>query len=300
MLLRRTRGQVQVGLRRPVVMAASPAVARTFDEASGQIIRAADAALADALETRALVVPSGVSAVLRPAVGDAASRAAARDRAASVSRHGHQAEASRYRRLRPVSVLVHGAAGSDIADEVDRLLRSAGGAGLAPAVLGEAAAQGPVLIASDGEPPRAWSDALVRAETPHLYLRAVESAVLLGPWVEPGVTGCLRCDDLGRAAADPAWPLLVQQASARGAHERRDGVPSPIDALSLASAAAMAARDLVRDAEGLLPDLWSTELRWGPPSHLEDPAGADQSEHGARFIDRHAACGCICWGEAWQ
>jgi hypothetical protein len=56
--------------------------------------------------------------------------------------------------------------------------------------------------------------ALLAADVPHLpvVLRAADA--LVGPFVEPGLSPCLRCLDLHRADADPAWPVVLAQLTA--------------------------------------------------------------------------------------
>lgn len=52
---------------------------------------------------------------------------------------------------------------------------------------------------------------LVGAHRPHMAVHAHEGVVVIGPVAVPGVTGCLRCGELHRAEADPAWPKLAAQ-----------------------------------------------------------------------------------------
>jgi hypothetical protein len=63
--------------------------------------------------------------------------------------------------------------------------------------------------------PWAASDPLVadvhRAGVPHLVATVRGDTGVVGPLVVPGVTGCLRCGDLHRRDADPAWPRLAAQ-----------------------------------------------------------------------------------------
>lgn len=49
------------------------------------------------------------------------------------------------------------------------------------------------------------------AGTAHLPVRVRDGAGLIGPLVIPGVTSCLRCADLHRSDADPAWPAIATQ-----------------------------------------------------------------------------------------
>ena len=52
-------------------------------------------------------------------------------------------------------------------------------------------------------------------DVPHLAVRAAGRRATVGPFVLPGITGCLRCEDMHRADADPAWPRVAAQLSAR-------------------------------------------------------------------------------------
>lgn len=73
------------------------------------------------------------------------------------------------------------------------------------------------IIASDlMECDRVIAEGLMRADQPHLFIRAGSGGVVVGPLVVPGQTACLRCTDVARRDADPAWPrLLPQLARAR-------------------------------------------------------------------------------------
>lgn len=52
---------------------------------------------------------------------------------------------------------------------------------------------------------------LVAAGVPHLPGYAHEGRAIVGPLVQPGRSGCLRCVHLWRADTDPAWPKLAAQ-----------------------------------------------------------------------------------------
>lgn len=58
--------------------------------------------------------------------------------------------------------------------------------------------------------PRVARD-LHEAGIAHLPVRVRDGAGLVGPLVIPGVTSCLRCADLHRSDADPAWPAIATQ-----------------------------------------------------------------------------------------
>jgi hypothetical protein len=56
--------------------------------------------------------------------------------------------------------------------------------------------------------------ALQRAGVPHLVADVRGRTGVVGPFVVPGRTSCLRCADLHRRDADPAWPVLAAQLTA--------------------------------------------------------------------------------------
>jgi bacteriocin biosynthesis cyclodehydratase domain-containing protein len=105
-----------------------------------------------------------------------------------------------------------------------------------------AASQGPrpvLVILSDyhpaGHPLAEPGDRLRRDGVAHLAVSAGEAIGTVGPLVRPGVSACLRCVDLMRAARDPAWPLIRAQLAGR----RPD--PPACDAALAAAVAAQAA-----------------------------------------------------------
>ncbi len=173
--------------------------------------------------------------------------------------------------------------------ELGRLLA---GAGLQPHLLPHGQApSGPAaplpalslgLLVGVGEPPREAVDAWMRSGTPHLFLRLVEGHAVIGPFVLPGETACLRCLDAHHTDVDPAWPLLVTQYASAVTREREDTVPEPVDALLAAIAGAWAARELVSHAEGRRPATASATVRL-------DPHMTALETH---CWPRHPACGC--------
>ncbi|CCQ17046.1 putative uncharacterized protein [Rhodococcus sp. AW25M09] len=58
--------------------------------------------------------------------------------------------------------------------------------------------------------PRLVTD-LVRLRIPHLQVRLRDGKGLVGPFVLPGRTSCLRCADLTRCDFEPEWPHLSAQ-----------------------------------------------------------------------------------------
>ena len=138
------------------------------------------------------------------------------------------------------------------------------------------------VVVAVGEPGRERVDDLVRAGRPHLLLRLVEGRAVVGPFVLPGETACLRCLDAHHTDVDPAWPLLVTQYARAVSRDREDTVPEPVDPLLARLACAWAARELVSFAEGRRPATLSTTVRLDP--HLT----ALETQH----WPLHPACGC--------
>ncbi len=88
---------------------------------------------------------------------------------------------------------------------------------------------------------RELPDALARQGIPHMSAAASEAIGVVGPLVLPGRTACLRCLDLARAERDPAWPLILAQATGRATD------PPACDTVLAAMVAAQAtAQALVR------------------------------------------------------
>jgi hypothetical protein len=87
---------------------------------------------------------------------------------------------------------------------------------------------------------------------------------VVGPFVVPGRTACLRCLDLHRTDGDPAWPLLLEQYSRVSRHDRSDGVPEPVDAAMAAVALGWVAREVAADLTGTGPLTWSRTLTLTP------------------------------------
>lgn len=138
-----------------------------------------------------------------------------------------------------------------------------------------------VLVAV-GEPARELVDGWVRDGTPHLLLRLVEGRAVVGPFVCPGETACLRCVDAHHTDVDPAWPLLVAQYAAAVGRDREDAVPEPVDSVLATLGAAWAAREVLSAAEGRTPATTSTTIRLDP--HLTQIETQDWP--------RHPGCGC--------
>ena len=104
-----------------------------------------------------------------------------------------------------------------------------------------------VLVVADQEPHREAADEAMRRGLPFLCVGVRELVGLVGPFVVPGRTACLRCVDLGRAALDRCWTTLVDSAQASPPH-------APSCPPSLASVTAgYAAQELALWASGAMP-----------------------------------------------
>ncbi|QNN51777.1 hypothetical protein [Nocardioides mesophilus] len=178
---------------------------------------------------------------------------------------------------------VRGFGGDELADQVVALAGRLGLRAGAPSrkrASGDDAVVG--VLAGIGEPDRELADPWVRESTPYVVVRMCEGHAVVGPFVAPGRTSCLRCIDAHHTDADPAWPLLVQQYSRLSSRPRRDGVPEPVDPVLATLAAAWAVRDLASYVDGVRPSTWSTTL----------VLDAELAEVESRCWLRHPECGC--------
>lgn len=134
---------------------------------------------------------------------------------------------------------------------------------------------GPLLVLGPDPVPRAAVDAAQRAGRAHLVVAAGPDHVVVGPYVEPGRTACLRCLDASGADEDPAWPRLVEAAAAR------PGPAAPPDPVRWQLGLALAVADLAAAARGARPLSWSATCTFttGPLPTV-------------RRVWRHPCCGC--------
>jgi bacteriocin biosynthesis cyclodehydratase domain-containing protein len=116
---------------------------------------------------------------------------------------------------------------------------------------------------------------LMRERVPHLAVWAGEAIGVVGPLVRPAESTCLRCVDLRKAQADPAWPKILAQATfTRACPQACDTVLAAMTA-TLAAAQALTLIDRAGPApvavngtlEVVLPD-W----RWRRRTWLPHPA----------------------------
>ena len=170
-------------------------------------------------------------------------------------------------------------AGDGLRDTFVALARTAG---LREAAARRAAPPDGGVLLGVGEPDHDRVDAWTRAGTPHLAVRLTEGRAVIGPFVVPGTTACLRCLDAHCTDGDPAWPLLVRQYAGASGRNRADGAPEPVDPLLASLALAWAARDLASYVDGRRPSTWSATVTIHPQlSQIE-----------TRSWLRHPGCGC--------
>ena len=277
-VLSRGAGELQVGLdpRTALVLPDSPPVrdALRLIAVSADVTDHRYGATLDVLaahdlllDERALVPPPGRDGLAAPTV--AALARTAGPRAPDVRR-------ARDRWRTETRTFGH-PAGSGVRRDLVALLETAG----LHAHRGRSAPDCGVLVGV-GEPDRELVDAWTRAGTPYLLVRLTEGRAVVGPFVVPGTTACLRCLDAHHTDVDPAWPLLVRQYAAACSHDRDDGAPEPLDPLLAAIAVGWAARDLAAYVDGHRPSTWSSTLTLH--------AGVDGLESQAWL--RHPGCSC--------
>ena len=108
-----------------------------------------------------------------------------------------------------------------------------------------------VVLTDDVVPDPLVTAALVESGVRHLHVHCREGRVVVGPFVVPGRTPCLRCTDLYRAGRDAAWPRVAAQLL--GTH----GVAA-VPALTAATALVLAELEATRDPHATPQTLGAT------------------------------------------
>jgi hypothetical protein len=130
------------------------------------------------------------------------------------------------------------------------------------------------VIATDyAEPDPAIGRDFVDGQHPHLYLRPSQGGAVVGPFVRPAATPCLRCIDLTRRDADPAWATMLPQLCR---------TRMPVTPLLAAWAAVTAITQIVAVWTGQLPSTLSGTVELTP----------QQAEPRFRRWPAHPQCGC--------
>jgi len=140
-----------------------------------------------------------------------------------------------------------------------------------------------VLVLSAGELDRDRLDLLIRRRATHLVVRLVDGGAVIGPFVAPGVTACLRCVDAHLSVRDPDHVVVTARYVRATSRSRPDGTPDLEPALT-SVALAWALRDVVAHLTGSEPSTWSRTV------HL----GRNPLEQTQQSWLRHPQCGC-CW-----
>jgi hypothetical protein len=119
---------------------------------------------------------------------------------------------------------------------------------------------------------------------PHLVATTYEWVGVVGPFVFPGRTPCLRCLDLHRVDRDPQWPLVAAQAAQRGRPLAGSTVVAACDVVLATTVAAHAALAALAYLDEPSADSWLA----GALLELRPPLAVPRR----RSWDAHPACGC--------
>jgi bacteriocin biosynthesis cyclodehydratase domain-containing protein len=131
-------------------------------------------------------------------------------------------------------------------------------------IVGDPAEADVVLLGSAGELARELTDPLVRDGVPHLVVRLVDGGAVIGPFVVPGETTCLRCIDAHLSLEDPDHvPVLARYVAASEGTEAGSGRDVTEPAL-VVLALAWAVRDLLSHVDGTPPTTCDRTVRLGP------------------------------------
>jgi len=240
-----------------------PAVVLTAARSSGVDLADAEAALDTLIEAGAVVDQAHH---LRGSLSEAAWAATW----LLVGPHGRAADVVAARTGRAVDVRGSG----QVADGVRGLLPRAG-------LMHDPGHAELVVMACDQEPPRSLSDRVMADGRPHLWVVVRELVGVLGPFVQPGTTPCLRCVDRARAHHDPAWPTLVESASIPRGHVHA------CDPLLATLVATWATLEI---------SLWACDLQpqtWGRT--IEIPLGVGNITLARSDADPGCGCGWPLW-----
>ncbi|MGH1548262.1 hypothetical protein ACRAWB_03395 [Leifsonia poae] len=154
-----------------------------------------------------------------------------------------------------------------------------------------------VIVASYAVEPQRHARWL-RRDVPHLPIVYGDGGVTVGPLVRPGRGPCLRCVDLHRTDADPAWPAMATQLHTR----------DPVGETAVAAGAAAA-----RAAAVLLAEFGAAEFGGKGVPSAGRGAGAElggrtktarlaaEAESRAAALSARLAPGAVEWvSRAWE
>lgn len=130
-----------------------------------------------------------------------------------------------------------------------------------------------IVVADDGPVRRSRVDQPVRDGIPHLLVSGAAHGWIVGPFVVPGVTACVRCVDAALGERDPRRATVLEQVA-------RAPAP-PTDPVLRSMALAWAVRDVRSWIDGDRPTTWSATVTIA--------ASGAPEVHGHV---RHPHCGC--------
>lgn len=142
-----------------------------------------------------------------------------------------------------------------------------------------------VTVSTDATDP-ATALQLLGADLPHLPVVTREADALVGPFVRPVRPGddplpCLRCLDLHRAAADPAWPVVLAQLVSPRVGARAAEPPAALATV----AGGLAAAEVLAHLDGEEPRTSGAQYA------IEVPSVAPRLRRWAA----HPGCGCAAF-----
>lgn len=291
-VLRRGDGRLQLGIdpTNAVILTDSPAARLCLETVTGGAPAPEDASVRELiaeLQARGMLVDE---AAVMPLIGmTPGTSALPRPAGAALARTANGSAAAAYQARARTRIHLNSfghPSGAELLDDLTTLLARAGLRTRRPRtdhVSGAVPLIG--VLVGVGEPERELVDEWMRHALPFLLVRVTEGRTVVGPFVEPGRTACLRCIDAHYTDLDDAWPLLVQQYARAASRDRADGTPEPVDPTQVAAALALAAHDIAVYADGMQPNSWSATVTVGP----------DLVSLHTYPWQRHPECGC--WWE---
>jgi bacteriocin biosynthesis cyclodehydratase domain-containing protein len=129
----------------------------------------------------------------------------------------------------------------------------------------------------------------LRRDIPHLSVVFSDTAVCVGPLVEPGVGPCLYCLERHRTDADPAWPAIAAQLWGR-----RSRLETPLNAGEVAHLAARLILERLT-LTGLRQGAHETAplAETGEAAHTTHTLNPATGEWSRTMATPHPNCGCV-------
>jgi hypothetical protein len=121
-------------------------------------------------------------------------------------------------------------------------------------------------------------DDLMRRGVPHLHAQLRERLGVVGPFVVPGRSACLRCLHLHRCERDPAWPRVSAQLASSATTATQ-----PCDTVLATAVAAQTAGQVLLHLDGGEPPTLDATLE----------TSLDDFRTRRRSWRPHHACGCL-------